>query len=48
MRQWEKGDRPEVPAEYRVENTSQRVVNFILSTVHGVAAWDGLRRGPAV
>ncbi len=32
------------PADYAVTNTRERVVNFILSTVHGVAAWEGLRR----
>lgn len=48
MRQWGKGERPEVPPEYRIENTSQRVLNFLLSTVHAISAWDGLRRGPAV
>lgn len=27
-----RGGAPERPADYRVENTSERVVNFILST----------------
>lgn len=33
-----------LPAGYEVTNTSQRVVSFILSTVHQHAAWSGLNR----
>jgi UDP-N-acetylglucosamine 2-epimerase (non-hydrolysing) len=32
-----------LPAEYRVGNTSERVVKFLLSTVHRHADWAGLR-----
>jgi UDP-N-acetyl-L-fucosamine synthase len=42
--EWEKGLRPEVPLDYQVANTSQRVVRFIRSTVHVHKAWAGLRR----
>jgi UDP-N-acetylglucosamine 2-epimerase len=41
--QWAEGLRPEVPAEYQVANTSQRVVNFIRSTVHQADSWLGRR-----
>lgn len=33
----------QIPAEYRVENTSERVVNFILSTAFQHKVWSGLR-----
>lgn len=32
-----------VPADYRIRNTSQRVVNLILSTARLSNAWDGIR-----
>lgn len=32
-----------VPADYSIENTSQRVVNFIVSTAHQHKQWSGLR-----
>ena len=35
---------PETPPDYQVTNTSERVVNFILSTYHQNAVWAGLRR----
>jgi len=38
------GDIPPVPAEYNIRNCSQRVVNFIRSTVHVHHAWAGIRR----
>ena len=31
------------PADYCIENTSERVVNFILSTAHQHRFWSGLR-----
>lgn len=34
------------PTDYRIENTSERVVNFILSTAHQHRFWSGLRQGP--
>lgn len=34
-----------VPVDYQVLNTSQRVVNFILSTAHRHHAWAGIRVG---
>ncbi len=34
-----------IPAEYQITNTSQRVVNFILSTAHRHHQWAGIRRG---
>jgi UDP-N-acetyl-L-fucosamine synthase len=44
MSQWGSGERPEVPSDYQVRNTSQRVVNFIRSTVDVHHEWAGLRR----
>lgn len=41
--QWKQGDRPEIPDEYAISNTSQRVVNFIRSTVGVHDSWAGLR-----
>ena len=35
---------PEVPADYTIANTSERVVNLILSTARLSNAWDGIRR----
>ncbi len=32
-----------VPADYCIENTSERVVNFIMSTAHQHRSWAGLR-----
>lgn len=32
-----------IPADYRIRNTSQRVVNLILSTARLSNAWDGIR-----
>ena len=46
MQQWAAGQRPDVPAEYDVANTSQRVTNFIRSTVDSHAAWSGLHPNP--
>jgi UDP-N-acetylglucosamine 2-epimerase len=34
----------EVPQEYLIDNTAQRVVRFILSTVGRHSAWTGIRR----
>lgn len=42
MGQWSAGQRPEVPADYRVENTSQRVLNLILGTARLHADWSNL------
>ena len=39
----QRGRNPEAPADYRVTNTSERVVNFILSTVPQHKQWSGLR-----
>ncbi|MBK6764027.1 MAG: UDP-N-acetylglucosamine 2-epimerase (non-hydrolyzing) [Micrococcales bacterium] len=36
-------DLPERPADYRITNTSERVVNFILSTAFQHEFWSGLR-----
>lgn len=38
------GRRPPVPADYLVDNVSQRVLNLILGTARLSNAWDGLRR----
>jgi UDP-N-acetylglucosamine 2-epimerase len=38
-----KGRRPQAPADYCVENTSERVVNFIISTAPQHKQWSGLR-----
>ncbi len=38
-----RGRAPEVPVDYRVTNTSERVVNFILSTAGSHRVWSGLR-----
>lgn len=38
-----RGKSPEAPADYCVTNTSERVVNFILSTVPQHKHWSGLR-----
>lgn len=43
MSQWSKDERPEIHLEYEVTNTSQRVVNFIRSTIAAHATWAGLR-----
>ena len=40
----ERGSAPELPADYTVTNTSERVVNFILSTAGQHRFWAGLRR----
>lgn len=37
------GERPDVPAEYRITNCSQRAVNFIASTSARHHAWAGIR-----
>jgi UDP-N-acetyl-L-fucosamine synthase len=34
---------PERPADYQIANTSERVVNFILSTAFQHEFWSGLR-----
>ena len=34
---------PEVPADYRIPNTSERVVSLILGTAKLSNAWDGIR-----
>jgi UDP-N-acetylglucosamine 2-epimerase (non-hydrolysing) len=38
-----RGASPELPADYAVTNTSERVVNFILSTAGQHRFWAGLR-----
>lgn len=38
-----RGSSPELPADYAVSNTSERVVNFILSTAGQHRFWTGLR-----
>jgi len=40
--QWKSGERAEVPFEYNIRNTSQRVANFMGSTVFSHANWSGL------
>jgi len=42
------GEVPDPPAEYRILDFSQRVVNFIRSTLHTHHAWAGIRRRSAV
>lgn len=37
------GTTARVPDDYRIENTSERVVNFIVSTAHRHHAWAGIR-----
>ena len=39
----DRGRSPEAPADYCVTNTSERVVNFILSTAPQHKQWSGLR-----
>lgn len=39
----ERGRSPGLPSDYAVTNTSERVVNFILSTAHQHRFWSGLR-----
>ena len=39
----ERGTSPEAPRDYCVTNTSERVVNFIMSTALGHKQWSGLR-----
>lgn len=36
-------ERQTIPDEYRIDNTSERAVRFILSTAHRHASWSGLR-----
>ena len=38
-----RGRSPVVPQDYQVTNTSERVVNFILSTASQHRFWSGLR-----
>ena len=38
-----RGRNPEAPTDYCIENTSERVVNFIISTVPQHMQWSGLR-----
>ena len=38
-----RGTSPEAPRDYCVSNTSERVVNLILSTAPGHREWSGLR-----
>ena len=38
-----RGGRVEIPIDYQVKNTSERVVNFILSTAAQHKLWSGLR-----
>ncbi len=38
-----RGDVPERPEDYQINNTSERVVNFILSTAFQHEFWSGLR-----
>lgn len=39
----QRGRNPEAPADYCIDNTSERVVNFILSTAPQHKQWSGLR-----
>ena len=39
----DRGAAPERPADYQITNTSERVVNFILSTAFQHEFWSGLR-----
>jgi UDP-N-acetylglucosamine 2-epimerase (non-hydrolysing) len=41
--QWSAGNQAERPADYRVENTSQRVVNLIVGLSRLHAEWSGVR-----
>lgn len=41
---WREGRIPPVPADYRIENVSQRVVNLILGTARLSNDWAGVRR----
>ena len=43
MDQFQRGDIPEVPNEYKIENTSQRVVNLILGLTRLHPEWSGVR-----
>jgi UDP-N-acetylglucosamine 2-epimerase (non-hydrolysing) len=33
-----------IPAEYQIPDTSTRIVNFLISTVHQHAFWNGLHK----
>ena len=44
--QAEAGERPEVPADYRVMNFSQRVVNLVLGTAPLHRRWAGIEMSP--
>jgi hypothetical protein len=35
---------PVIPVEYQIPDTSTRVVNFLISTVHQHAFWNGLHQ----
>jgi UDP-N-acetyl-L-fucosamine synthase len=39
----QRGRSPQIPADYEISNTSERVVNFILSTAPQHRFWSGLR-----
>jgi UDP-N-acetylglucosamine 2-epimerase (non-hydrolysing) len=39
----DRGTDRQMPAEYAIENCSERVVRFILSTVRRHGQWSGLR-----
>lgn len=41
---WAQGCVPPTPADYLIDNVSQRVVNLIIGTARLSNAWDGLRR----
>ncbi len=41
--QYQSGEIPEVPSEYQIENTSQRVVNLVLGLSRLHTEWSGVR-----
>lgn len=40
---WKAGNRPEVPEDYRITDTSRRVVRLIQGTAHLSNSWSGIR-----
>lgn len=40
--QYDRGARPEIPADYRVQNVSQRVVNLLIGTSRLSHIWDNI------
>lgn len=48
LQQRASGEVPEPPEQYRILDCSQRVANFMRSTMHTHHEWAGIRRRPAI